>query len=222
MECQMGDTRRAESKPTQEKAMTDRERLAVAVSRVREWLYHTPGQWCWPILARRWTQLGQHAAMVGLEALAAAKATIAEHQAIIDSLNAKLRSENAKASNEIMRAGAELAAAREEVEQLRRIRELCITALVRATGASREAIEDGPLTCAVANAKQVAATESRLSAEQAANKVLAADYGDLEAEAERAKAFATHLLIVHEERDRDTARQIVNAACVAREQEAEK
>lgn len=43
----------------------------------------------------------------------------------------------------------------DEVEQLRRIRELCIKALVRATGYSRDAIEDAPLTCAIKHADEV-------------------------------------------------------------------
>lgn len=36
-----------------------------------------------------------------------------------------------------------------EIEEFKRIRELCIKSLVIATGASREAVEEGPMACAV-------------------------------------------------------------------------
>lgn len=40
--------------------------------------------------------------------------------------------------------------------ELLKIRDLCIQALMRATGESREAIEDAPMTCAVRHAEEVA------------------------------------------------------------------
>lgn len=53
----------------------------------------------------------------------------------------------------------------DELAQLRRIRELCIKALVRATGYSRDTIEDAPLTSAIRHAEEVERLRARVSSE---------------------------------------------------------
>ena len=58
---------------------------------------------------------------------------------------------------EIRKLIAIIGAAQDEIADYKRIRELLLKSLCRATGRSREAVEDGPLTCAVKHANEIAA-----------------------------------------------------------------
>lgn len=73
----------------------------------------------------------------------------------------------------------ELAAAQAKIAGHKRVRELLIKSLCRATGRSREIVEEGPFTCAVEHAKEV---ERLLRApQQQASPVYAAPPPDDEA-----------------------------------------
>ena len=58
---------------------------------------------------------------------------------------------------EIRKLIAIIDVAQAEIAEYKRIRELLIKSLCRATGRSRETVEEGPLTCAVEHAKEIAA-----------------------------------------------------------------